>query len=221
MVALTVDSLSLHMIRKLLYGTTASSSINNMVKPSPSTSYMTVHDLLQLSRPGQGLVSPQADRALWSDSQFDFKAAEGKGRTTKTLYIIDTLSDRTTPRTLLSNLAFTEAAWLDNDTILYLRPALPANVLQEHYIDNQGHRQDHPVHLSNEAYAKQRKQHAQLDGGNAVELWAKDVNEASDEDYLVARLPVELVTLQSPRVPVPMRDPCSTRFPCPGLPISR
>lgn len=153
---------------------------------------MSINDLLQLSRPGSGVqISPTLDRAIWSNSQFDFNAANGNGRTTKSLYIIDNLSEAVQPRQLLSNLSLTETAWLDKDTILFIRPSIPDHILKQHYIDNQGQRQDHPINLSNEDYSKQRKQHSQLEGGNGVELWAKNINKDSNEEYLVAKLPVE------------------------------
>jgi hypothetical protein len=163
-----------------------------MISPLSPGKALTIEDLLQLPRPSYAIVNPSGSLALWPSSSFNFAAADGKGRTTKSFYLIDLDAPQATrsqpPQELLSNLQSSEAAWIDERTILFLRPAVPDGL--QATINADGHREDHPTDLSDKAQAQRRKEHAALAGGDGVELWAKDVLEHGGEEYFVGKFPV-------------------------------
>ncbi|ORY64736.1 Alpha/Beta hydrolase protein [Leucosporidium creatinivorum] len=158
---------------------------------------LTIEDLLQLPRPGGAIVNHSNSLALWPSSSFAFDAADGKGRTTKSLYLINLdhpeLTGPQPPRELLTNLSSSDAVFIDDRTVLFLRPALPHGL--EATVNADGHREDHPTELSDKDQAKRRKEHAALAGGEGVELWAKDVLEHGGEEYLVGKFPVSISNL--------------------------
>jgi hypothetical protein len=171
--------------------------------PLSKGSGLVIEDLLQLPRPSTSIVNPAGSIALWPSSTFSFAAARGHGRTEKSIYAIDLnssgqvqggehpldqplVTSLAPPRKVLSALTFAEAAWLDDRTFLFLRPALPDGV--EPVLSADGAREDHPVDLSDVEQGKRRREHAAAKGGEGVELWAKDVLEG--EEYLVGRFPV-------------------------------
>lgn len=168
---------------------------------------LVIDDLLQLPRPSSAIVSPTRTHALWPSSTFSFSAADGKGRTDKSVYLVSNLDDpalppadatATTssdsvttnrspaPRKLLSSLAYLEFTWLDSRTFLFLRPSLPTEVVAAK--DERGRRVDHPLNVSDAEHAKRRSAHAALEGGQGVELWAFDV--LTEEEYQVGSFPV-------------------------------
>lgn len=151
-----------------------------------SSSTLTPRDLLQLARPsGTPQSNPASTCAAWSSSQFSFDAVQGKGRTTKSIYVVDlTAKSRanTAPRQVLTNLASTDCAWLNADTLLFTRPPYAESKSTQP-------RQDHPEDLSDDEQSKRLKANVAA-ADHRVELWAKDVREGSNEEYLVAKLPV-------------------------------
>lgn len=158
-----------------------------MVSQLSEGNALTIQDLLQLPRPQGAVVSPSGVQAIWPSSEFDFAAAEGKGRTTKSLYLVDvdwSSKKRAEPKSLLTNLSSLETAWIDSRTILFLRPAVPASA------DVATREDDHPVHLGDKEQSKRLSDLAKVDGGEGVELWAKDVTQHVNEEYLVGRFPV-------------------------------
>lgn len=160
-----------------------------------------IEDLLQLPRPQAAIVSPSKNLAIWPSSSFSFNAAQGKGRTTQSLYLIH-LNDEhktTDPQLLLTNLTSLETAWVDHRTILFLRPVTPVNRLT---LNSEGQREDHPVTLSDKEQSKRLSELTSLQGGEGVELWAKDVTSHSTEEYLVDTFPVPFVL---PSLPLSLR----------------
>ncbi|EGG04338.1 dipeptidyl aminopeptidase V [Melampsora larici-populina 98AG31] len=94
---------------------------------------------------------------------------------------------------LIDNLVYTEAIWIDSNTILYLRP--PGSSLEKPDLD--------PT-LDTSSATKELNQ--RLDSlpnneGKLIELWAinleKKTNEKAYENYLVGKLPTTISDLQS------------------------
>ncbi|GAA6006783.1 dipeptidyl-peptidase 5 [Rhodotorula paludigena] len=171
---------------------------------------VTPRDILSLPRPAAAVANPSGTRALWPSSTFDFAAAGGKGRSEKSIYLVELAStqhegtadaedfSRTTdPRAVLSSLAMTDAAWLDDQTIAFLRPAVPHGEAVAQ--GDAGERIDHPRAMSDEAFKKKRAAWAGMDGGEGTEVWAKDVE--NGDEYLVGKLPVSISDLTIRQVP--------------------
>ncbi|BGP41242.1 Dipeptidyl-peptidase 5 [Rhodotorula kratochvilovae] len=171
---------------------------------------ITPEDILALPRPGAVQPNPAGTLAYWPVSTFDFKAADGKGRTERALYLVDlapgkhadrAASDDFTgtpdPRVLLPGLASLEAAWLDDRTIAFLRPAVPHGEVAAK--SENGVRVDHPVDHCDDAFKKRRAAWAAMDGGEGTEVWAKDVG--GGDEYLVGKLPVPISDLTIRHVP--------------------
>ncbi|GAA6028784.1 hypothetical protein JCM8097_007394 [Rhodosporidiobolus ruineniae] len=177
---------------------------------------LTPHDLLTLPRPGVALPNPLRSLALWPSTTHTFNATgPGQGRTTRSIHLVhldhskltatqdqDEFSKTAPPRPFLDHLASTEAAWLDSRTVVFLRPPVPAG-LNPDLADDGKTRVDHPKHLGDDAFKKRRAAWSELDGGDGVEIWAKEVD--TGEEYLVGALPVDISDLSS----LPISDPSS------------
>jgi len=167
--------------------------------PLSSGPGLTAPDLLQLPRPGTAIPNPSGTRALWPASAFSFEAAGGKGRTAKSVYLVD-LPTPPGPadheagsakpasggvKEVLSNLVYSEAVWLDDNNFLFLRPPyVNKDVEGIHGQD----REDHPVGVCDKDNKARLAKAAAEDGGDGVELWAHDLTDG--EDYLITKLPV-------------------------------
>lgn len=153
---------------------------------------ITVEDVLQLPRPSPALPNPSSTLALWPSTCFSFSGGDNKGRTEKSLSLVDLPRFSSTgeqldlvhaePRKVLGGLVYTEAAWLDDVTFLFLRPAGGEQTLEE-----EG-RVDHPAALGDAVMKKRLAELSAQEGGEGVEVWAKDVVEG--DEYLVGKLPV-------------------------------
>lgn len=147
---------------------------------------ITVEDILQLPRPSAALANPSSTLALWPSSTFSFSAGDNEGRTEKSFSLVDLPSSGTPidaqPRQVLGGLVSLEAAWLDDATFLFLRPAGGEQVLEE------GGRVDHPAAMGDAEMKKRLAELGAKEGGEGVEVWAKDVVEG--DEYLVGKLPV-------------------------------
>lgn len=95
---------------------------------------------------------------------------------------------------VLEGLSYTEAVWLDDSTFLYLRP--PTSKKQEvthwHQNDSPPTRGlDHEKDVMDTEQAKKMKDLRAEEGGEGIEIWAKEVGaEESEAEYLVGSLPV-------------------------------
>ncbi|BGP17602.1 hypothetical protein JCM10213_001253 [Rhodosporidiobolus nylandii] len=165
---------------------------------------LTPEEMLSLPRPQQGVPNPSGTLALWPSSTYSFAAADGKGRTDRAIHIADLASspaaaEKSTgfdklppPRPLLTGLANLEAAWLDDHTVLFLRPSVPHGEVAAQ--DEQGRRVDHPARMGDDAWKKKMQAWSEMDGGEGTEVWAKEVDGKSEE-YMVGRLPVPISNL--------------------------
>ena len=162
-----------------------------MVSQLSKGNALTIQDLLQLPRPSGAVLAPNGRQAIWPSSSFSFEAADGKGRTTKSLYLVDLDVPKSTklqePKEVLTNLTSLETAWVDERTILFLRPSTPSDRVT---VNAEGQREDHPVDLSDKEQNKRLSDLSNLDGGEGVELWAKDITKHVNEEYLVGCFPV-------------------------------
>ncbi|GAA5982493.1 hypothetical protein JCM11641_006133 [Rhodosporidiobolus odoratus] len=163
---------------------------------------LTPKRMLSLPRPQQGIPNPDGNLALWPASTFDFEVNHGKGRTDRTLYLVDLSTpdkhvadgDRDDfpptppPRPFLSGLASLDAAWLDPNTVLFLRPAVPKG--HAAHVNEKGQRVDH---TSDEAYKRLNSGSKALERGEGTEVWAKEVD--SGGEYRVGKLPVPISDL--------------------------
>ncbi len=173
--------------------------------PLSSGPGLTAPDLLQLPRPGTAIPNPSGTRALWPASAFSFDAAGGKGRTAKSVYLVNLPKPpvggaaAAAPsadaeagagaasggiKEILSNLVYSEAVWLDDNNFLFLRPPL----VKEEGVADGGERVDHPVEVSDKDNKARIAKAAEEKGGEGVELWAHDLTDG--EDYLITKLPV-------------------------------
>lgn len=118
---------------------------------------LTTSEMLALARPGAALLSPDSSHAVVAVSEFNFEAAAGAGRTEKRLYLLNhDTAEPCEPILLLSGLSYTEFAWLDSNSVVYLRP--PQGEAQLHALDR-----------------SDLKQRALLKDTVGVELWSCDV----------------------------------------------
>ncbi|GAA5860941.1 hypothetical protein JCM3774_003195 [Rhodotorula dairenensis] len=164
---------------------------------------ITPKDILGLPRPSAAIANPAGTHAVWPATAFDFD----KKRTEKSVYLVEIGKDsaqvgpassdpedfsRTAePKELLSSLAFTEVAWLDNHTVAFLRAPVPHGDIAQQ--NAEGHRIDHPADLSDEQYKKQQAARSEKDGGQGTEVWAKDV--LTGDEYCIGKLPVQISDL--------------------------
>lgn len=164
---------------------------------------LTAPDLLQLPRPGTASPNPSGTRALWPASAFSFEAAGGKGRTAKSVYLVDLPKQPAAGaetggasggdagagsggiKEILSGLVYTEAVWLDDNNFLFLRPPL---VKGEGEVVKDRPLYDHPEEVSDKDNKARIAKEAGQEGGEGVELWAHDLTDG--EDYLITKLPV-------------------------------
>ena len=162
---------------------------------------LTAPDLLQLPRPGTAIPNPSGTRALWPASVFSFDAADGKGRTAKSVYLVDVPKPPVAGssaakagagagavaggiKAVLSNLVYSEAVWVDDNNFLFLRPPQ----VKGEGVTEEGQRFDHPVEVSDKDSKARLAKAAGEEGGEGVELWAHDLTDG--EDYLITKLPV-------------------------------
>lgn len=149
-------------------------------------SSFTFENLIELPRPGSAIVNPSGTRALWPCSTFSFKAGDGKGRTEKSISLVNLdvkAGSATSPKPVLEHLSSLEAAWIDSHTFVFLRqPGLST-------ADGSA---DHPVDVSNTKQAERIKEAAAKASG--VEVWAKDV--VKGDEYKVGRLPTDVSDLK-------------------------
>ena len=147
---------------------------------------LTAPDLLQLPRPGTAIPNPSGTRALWPASVFSFDAADGKGRTAKSVYLVDVPKPPVAGgiTEVLSNLVYSEAVWVDDNNFLFLRPPQ----VKGEGVTEEGQRFDHPVEVSDKDSKARLAKAAGEEGGEGVELWAHDLTDG--EDYLITKLPV-------------------------------
>ncbi|KAJ8293791.1 Dipeptidyl-peptidase 5 [Rhodotorula toruloides] len=168
------------------------------LKLSPGSN-ITPKDILALPRPDAGVANPSGSLALWPSTEFDFD----KRRTERSIFLVEIegakqagasakssedFSSTAEPKKVLHSLASTDAAWLDDRTIAFLRPAVPkdeAAVKGEH-----GERVDHPKDLSDDEFSKKAKEWSEKEGGKGTEVWAKDVD--TEEEYCVGKFPVSI-----------------------------
>ncbi|KAK4046833.1 Dipeptidyl-peptidase 5 [Microbotryomycetes sp. JL201] len=170
-----------------------------MATPLTQGKTLRIHDLVQLPRPQAAMANPRGTLALWPSTTFSLQAADGQGRTSKSIYLVnlETANDATSfsethdPRLVLTDLAYTDCAWLDDTTFVYMRPSAARGVVAIR--DNLGRRQDHPRGVSDSAFKKQR---AGDDDATGVELWVFDTNDLESDGYLLASLPVEVGDLK-------------------------
>ncbi|KAM0786506.1 hypothetical protein ACM66B_001964 [Microbotryomycetes sp. NB124-2] len=179
-----------------------------MASPLTQGKALKIHDLVQLPRPQSAVPNPRGSLALWPSTTFSLQAADGQGRTSRSIYLVEldaarksveqgdatarppSFSQTRDARALLTDLAFTECAWLDDATFVYLRPPTPKGSVATR--SKLGRREDHPSGLSDTAFQKQRtSQHT-----TGVELWVFDTNEPDSDGYLLATLPVEIGDLK-------------------------
>lgn len=160
---------------------------------------ITPKDILGLPRPSAAIANPAGTHAVWPATEFDF----ARRRTEKSVYLVEIgknslqgasatsdpedFSRTAEPKQLLSSLAFTEVAWLDDHTVAFLRSPVPHGETAQQTA--QGHRIDHPADLSDEQFKKQQAARADKDGGEGTEVWAKDV--LTGDEYCIGQLPVQ------------------------------
>ena len=144
---------------------------------------LTPETLLSLPRPGAALPSPSGRHFIQPYSHFDFDT----GRTTRSVSIgkipqseSDLLEeqgkhDSSPVVDLLTDLRYSEAVWLDDETVLYLRPR-----------GAQAGKADVDTQLSDKDFkAKQAKDEDALEG---MEFWCKTLDRNS---YKLGEVPVE------------------------------
>jgi hypothetical protein len=86
---------------------------------SDNPNLLSVADYVELPRPGGTFkLNKSKSLALWSSSQYNFAQA----RTEKVLYTVDLTGEAHKKTIVLSGLEYSEALFLDDNTILYLRP---------------------------------------------------------------------------------------------------
>lgn len=152
-------------------------SIASSGTAAAATARFTVEDLVGLTKPdGAFQLNSSKSLALWAASRYDFKAAEGVGRTEKALHLVDLKGEKGLHKILLAGLASTEAVWLDAKTVLYTRPPGSTHADVDHSSTRSD--EDQAAHLK-----KRVEEH-----GEGVELWAKDVETSAN--YKLASLPV-------------------------------
>lgn len=154
-----------------------------------SSHKLTPETLLSLPRPSAALPNPSGTYYVMPYSHFDF----GTGRTTRSVALgkiprgTDTASgtgDVPTPSgkhdgppvtDILADLRYTEVAWLDDETILYLRPA-----------GSSAESADVNVAMSDKEFKKQLDKQEDKPAGQ--EVWCKSINGASCK---IGQVPVE------------------------------
>lgn len=143
--------------------------------------------LLSLPRPGEALASPSGEHYLLPYSHFDFAS----GRTTHNVSLGKTprssSSSSSESADFLENLRFAGAVWLDEDTVLFLRPR-----------GAKTNEADVDVALSDKAFKKKlAKEEEGDDHQPGVEFWCKSVG---GETYKVGEVPVEVGDLKAVQV---------------------
>lgn len=155
---------------------------------------ITPKDILSLPRPSAALVNPAGTLAVWPSTEFDFKSK----RTERSIYLVDLTKSGSSdagedfgrtadPKAVLSSLAFTETAWLDDHTIAFLRAPVPHGETAAQGAN--GERIDHPKDVNDADFTKAQAAASEKEGGKGSEVWAKDVK--SGDEYCIGRLPVQ------------------------------
>ena len=86
---------------------------------SDNPNLLSVADYVELARPGGTFkLNKSKSVALWSSTHYNL----GKARTEKVLYTVDLTGEAHKKTIVLSGLEYSEALFLDDNTILYLRP---------------------------------------------------------------------------------------------------
>lgn len=149
---------------------------------------LTPETLLSLPRPGGALPSPDGSYYLLPYSHFDFAS----GRTTRNVSLGRIPRAHSTPAAsssspgeaaapptdLLANLRYPGAVWLDDDSVLYLRPR-----------GAESGKEDVDVKLSDKAFKKRlAKEEDDDDHKPGMEVWCKTLE---GREYRVGELPVE------------------------------
>lgn len=133
---------------------------------------LSVTDFISLPRPSANFAfNSSKSVALWPSTQYDFTTS----RTEKSLYLVDVQGGH---RVILAGLTYQEFAWLDDKTILYLRP--PTTAAADGVYAN-----DHIASRSDTQQEEHLKSQAEKTG---IEIWAIDIK--SKESYKLASLPV-------------------------------
>ena len=143
------------------------------------TKKMTPETMLSLPRPGAAVPNSSGTYYIMPNSQFDFST----GRTTKSVLISklnrhssDLEKAPPVPAVdLLTDLRFPQAVWLDNESVLYLRPS--GSVASEPDVD---------IRLSDKDFATKLAMDEQKNPGQ--EIWIKTIEGVQ---YKVGQVPVE------------------------------
>ena len=153
------------------------------IKLSPGPN-ITQQDVLSLPSPQAPIVNPSATLAIWPVSTYDVD----EYRTDKSFYLIDlrkqSEGEQASPRLLKSGLDNFEAAWLDDSTVVFLRPVQPSDFKVS--IDAQGRRVDQTDETNDEDYAKLKESWKEKEDG--TEIWTLDVDGSGEEK--IGKLPV-------------------------------
>ncbi|GAA5954994.1 hypothetical protein JCM3765_003156 [Sporobolomyces pararoseus] len=151
---------------------------------------ITQEDVLSLPSPQSPIVNPSGTLAVWPVSTYDFSTY----RTEKVLHLVELSKndgqDFEEPQVLKKGLDNFEAAWLDDSTLVFLRPVLPSDSEVEK--DSEGRRIDQGKDTNDEEYEKLKEGWKEKEDG--TEVWTLNVE--TKEEHQVGKLPVSIANIR-------------------------
>ncbi|GAA6008816.1 hypothetical protein JCM11491_003793 [Sporobolomyces phaffii] len=160
------------------------------LSPGPT---LTQQDILSLPSPHPPIVNPPGTLAAWPVSTYDFATY----RTERSVYCVNLARGRSEgerPRLVKRGLDNFELAWLDRDTLLFLRPVVPPSDGDGNQVtkDAKSARVDHAEGTSDEDYAKLKE--AWKEKADGTELWT--INVDTNDETKVGQLPVSIANIR-------------------------